>query len=129
MTQKDLILLATDTFVKNVSIAKVISVLDSRRNSVADWVLLLLDSKLSRRERISSIICSLFDRTILEPGETIAYANTCRFYDDLNCGDPFGDVLEVSQRAGHVWIRFNFCDHPISSFEISMYDNEKNNDQ
>lgn len=125
MTQKELIELATTTFVKNVNAVKVVNVLESRRESLSPWVLDILNVKFEGYNRISSLIKSLFGRTRLEPGETIAYADTSMFFDGPDCDDPFGRVLEVAQCKGHVWIRFNFGDHPLSSFELSMYDNSK----
>lgn len=129
MTQVLLQEKAVEKFIENLNIVELINVLESRRDSLAQWVLKILDLRIGRKKKISYIIHSLFERTRLEPGETIAYANTSMFFDDVDCGDPFGEVLEVSECRGHVFIRFNFGDRPLSSFEISMYDNDKNNDQ
>lgn len=92
---------------------------------LSPWVLDILDLKLPRVKKISSIIESLFERTRLEPGETIAYANTSLLFEGPNCDDPDGRVLEVSECKGNVWIRFNFGNLTASSFELYMHNRSK----
>lgn len=116
---------AIETFVKNVNIVELINTLEYRKDYLAKWVVRILDLHIEGNEKLSYIIRSLFDRTRLEQGETIAYANTSMFFDDVDCGDPFGEVLEVSECKGHVFIRYTIMDKPITSFEISMYDNSR----
>ena len=122
MTQKLLQEKAAETFVKNINIVELVNTLDSRRDSLAKWVLRILDLQIDNERKISYIIHSLFDRAIIEPGETIAYANTSRLFDEVNGGNYFGEVLAVYEYRSHVFIRCSIMDNPFTSFEISMYD-------
>lgn len=129
MTQKLLHEKVTEAFITNVNLEKVVEVLEAKREYIAPWVLKLLGTELPAYVRISSIIYALFENVVLEPAETIAHASTAGVDEEIGITYPFGDVLEVSECIGHVWVRFNFSDCPLSHIEFTIYDNEKNHDQ
>lgn len=126
MTQVLLQQKVTEAFITNVNIEKIVEILENKKEYIAPWVLKLLESELPYNVRISSIIYALFENVVLDPAETIAHASTAGFDEEIGITNPFGDVIEVSECVGHVWIRFNFSNCPLSHIEFSIHDNEKN---
>lgn len=125
MTQKELIEKATNAFVENINMEKVMNILNDKKDYLAPWVLALMGTGLPNYVQVSCIIHSLFESAVFEPGEEFAVKSTAKYDEEAGCEDPFGDVIEISMGRRHVWIRFSFGDRPFSRFEISMMDNDR----
>lgn len=125
MTQKNLIEKAVMSFVGLVSWSNVLAKLNEEREWLSPWVVKVLDSDLPGDVVVTTILYSLFEDCVAEVGETIARRSTGVWMEDIEAPDPFGDVLEVSECRGHVWIRCRFSNTPLADIEISMMDNEK----
>lgn len=125
MTQKKLIEKAVISFVGLVSWSNVIAKLNEQREWLAPWVVKVLDSDVPGDVIVTTILFSLFEDCVAEVGETIAMRSTGVWMEDIGAPDPYGDVLGVSERRGHVWIRYRFSDNPLADIEISMMDNDR----
>lgn len=125
MTQKNLIEKAVVSFVGMVNCSNVVATLNEKREWLSPWVNKVIDRDLPDNIIVTTILYSLFDDCVLEAGETVASKSTAVWCDAIGAPNNFGLVLVVHKYHGHVWIAYNFSDHPLAGIEMSMMDTDR----